>query len=101
MLAQSAVRARLAVAPVARRGFSTTRARFDSPYHYPEGPRSNLPFNTQTRFFAVRYWAFMGAFETIMLWPQREFTDSSAATGFGLPFAVAGKYVPSLNDKKN
>lgn len=63
MLAQTALRARLA-APVARRGFTTTRARPDqynfSPYHYPEGPRTNLPFNTQSRFFALRYWGFMG-----------------------------------------
>lgn len=44
---------------VARRAFSTTRAQLSSPYHYPEGPRSNLPFNTKTRFFGVRYWAFM------------------------------------------
>jgi cytochrome c oxidase subunit 7c len=62
MLAQTV--ARRVAAPVARRGFTTTRARPDqynfTPYHYSEGPRSNLPFNTQTRFFAVRYWAFMG-----------------------------------------
>ncbi|KAF3070369.1 hypothetical protein GL218_00834 [Daldinia childiae] len=30
-----------------------------SPYHYSEGPRSNLPFNTKTRFFALRYWGYM------------------------------------------
>ncbi|KAJ9133235.1 hypothetical protein NKR19_g9103 [Coniochaeta hoffmannii] len=44
---------------VARRAFSTTRAQLSSPYHYPEGPRSNLPFNTKTRFFALRYWGFL------------------------------------------
>ncbi|OIW27155.1 cytochrome-c oxidase chain VIIc [Coniochaeta ligniaria NRRL 30616] len=55
---------------VARRAFSTTRARLSSPYHYPEGPRTNLPFNTKTRFFALRYWGFM-------------------ATGFFAPFGIA------------
>ena len=44
----------------ARRAFSSTRGQFASPYHYPEGPRNNIPFNPLTRFFAVRYWAFMG-----------------------------------------
>ncbi|KAK5946465.1 Cytochrome c oxidase assembly protein cox15 [Knufia obscura] len=59
-----------AVAPAARRTFTTTRSQMASPFHYPEGPRSNLPFNTQTRFFAVRYWLFM-------------------ATGFGVPIGMA------------
>ena len=45
---------------VARRGFSSTRMQLASPYHYPEGPRSNLPFNPLTKFFAVRFWGFMG-----------------------------------------
>lgn len=45
---------------VARRGFHTTRPQLGSPYHYPEGPRSNIPFNPLTKFFAVRYWGFMG-----------------------------------------
>jgi len=30
-----------------------------SPYHYPEGPRSNIPFNPLTKWFALRYWGFM------------------------------------------
>jgi hypothetical protein len=30
-----------------------------SPYHYPEGPRSNIPFNPLTKWFALRYWSFM------------------------------------------
>lgn len=55
---------------VARRAFHATRARLSSPYHYPEGPYSNLPFNPKTRFFAFRYWAFMG-------------------TGFFAPFGIA------------
>lgn len=60
MNAQAAVRARTASQQLARRGFHSSRAQFASPFHYPEGPRSNLPFNTQTRFFAFRYWTFMG-----------------------------------------
>ncbi|KAI2632310.1 hypothetical protein GGR54DRAFT_583026 [Hypoxylon sp. NC1633] len=71
MLAQPAVRATPRITTlVSRRAFHATRARFSSPYHYPEGPRSNLPFNTQTRFFFVRYWAYM-------------------ATGFFAPFGIA------------
>ncbi|KAL1997010.1 hypothetical protein VTN49DRAFT_7875 [Thermomyces lanuginosus] len=70
MYAASATRARLATSLVARRGFSTTRAQLASPYHYGEGPRSNIPFNPLTKYFAVRYWAFM-------------------ATGFFLPFGIA------------
>lgn len=49
----------------ARRGFHSTRAQLASPYHYPEGPRSNIPFNPMTRFFAVRYWGFMGTDKTM------------------------------------
>lgn len=56
----AALRAKMATSLVARRGFSTTRAQLGSPYHYPEGPRSNIPFNPLTRFFFWRYWAFMG-----------------------------------------
>ncbi|RKF80389.1 putative cytochrome-c oxidase chain viic [Golovinomyces cichoracearum] len=52
------------------RGFHSTGVFKSSPYHYPEGPRSNLPFNPLTRFFIVRYWAFM-------------------AVGFGAPFGIA------------
>ncbi|KAH8685609.1 cytochrome c oxidase subunit VIIc [Tricladium varicosporioides] len=55
---------------VARRGFHSTRSQMASPYHYPEGPRSNIPFNPLTKYFAVRYWTFM-------------------AVGFAAPFGVA------------
>ncbi|KAK3314633.1 hypothetical protein B0H66DRAFT_605581 [Apodospora peruviana] len=68
MLSRAAIRQ--ANGLVQRRGFQTTRAQLSSPYHYPEGPRSNLPFNTKTRFFALRYWLFM-------------------AVGFGAPFGIA------------
>ncbi|KAI0508260.1 cytochrome-c oxidase chain VIIc [Xylaria bambusicola] len=55
---------------IGRRAFHATRARLSSPYHYPEGPYSNLPFNTKTRFFAVRYWLY-------------------CITGFFAPFGIA------------
>ena len=47
-------------ATAARRGFHTTPRQMGSPYHYPEGPRSNIPFNPLTKWFALRYWSFMG-----------------------------------------
>ncbi|KAI0182035.1 hypothetical protein GGR52DRAFT_527175 [Hypoxylon sp. FL1284] len=62
MLAQPAARASPRITSmVSRRAFHATRARLSSPYHYSEGPYSNLPFNTKTRFFAVRYWTYMAA----------------------------------------
>ncbi|KAK2072927.1 hypothetical protein P8C59_007250 [Phyllachora maydis] len=72
MLSRAAIRVvpRTSNSLVARRGFQTTRAQLTSPYHYPEGPRSNIPFNPKTRFFALRYWSFMGF-------------------GFALPFMIA------------
>lgn len=47
-------------ATAARRGFHTTPRQMGSPFHYPEGPRSNIPFNPMTKWFALRYWSFMG-----------------------------------------
>ncbi|KAH8772134.1 cytochrome c oxidase subunit VIIc [Hyaloscypha finlandica] len=70
MLSRAAVRASSTTSMVARRGFHSTRAQMSSPYHYPEGPRSNIPFNPLTKWFALRYWTFM-------------------AVGFGAPFGVA------------
>lgn len=58
-----------------RRMFQTTRARLSSPYHYPEGPYSNLPFNTKTRFFGLRYFLY-------------------CFTGFFAPFGIAGASFP-------
>ncbi|KAI6248234.1 Cytochrome c oxidase subunit 8, mitochondrial [Erysiphe necator] len=52
------------------RNFHSLGALKSSPYHYPEGPRSNIPFNPLTRFFIVRYWTFM-------------------AVGFCAPFGIA------------
>jgi len=75
---------------IARRGFSSTRTQFASPYHYPEGPRSNIPFNPLTKYFALRFWGFMG------MWAER-CTDSSfanirTAIGFFGPFGIAGEH---------
>lgn len=67
MLSRAVVRTALG-----RRAFHSTRTQLSSPYHYPEGPLSNLPFNTKTRFFAVRFWGFI-------------------ATGFLAPFGIAGE----------
>ncbi|PGH27476.1 hypothetical protein AJ80_00716 [Polytolypa hystricis UAMH7299] len=60
----------MATSIIARRGFSSTRTQLASPFHYPEGPRSNIPFNPHTKYFFWRYWGYMTA-------------------GFGLPFAIA------------
>ncbi|KAF1991048.1 hypothetical protein K402DRAFT_323752 [Aulographum hederae CBS 113979] len=59
MLSRSIIRSPATRALIARRGFQTTRPQMSSPYHYPEGPRSNIPFNPLTKYFAVRYWSFM------------------------------------------
>jgi len=59
MLSQTAVRASTAASIVARRGFHSTRAQLSSPHHYPEGPRSNLPFDPMTKSFKYKYWTFM------------------------------------------
>ncbi|RDA85505.1 hypothetical protein CP532_2175 [Ophiocordyceps camponoti-leonardi (nom. inval.)] len=55
---------------VSRRAFHATRPRMSSPYHYPEGPYSNLPFNPRSKWFGVFYW-------------------SAAAAAFGAPFGIA------------
>ncbi|KAF1830666.1 IkappaB kinase complex, IKAP component [Decorospora gaudefroyi] len=70
MLARATFRAASAPSLVTRRGFQSTRARFSSPYHYPEGPRSNLPFDPLKKGFAFKYWGVM-------------------ITGFSLPFLLA------------
>ncbi|KFX97812.1 hypothetical protein O988_04669 [Pseudogymnoascus sp. VKM F-3808] len=70
MFARTATRVSPMAQMAARRGFHSTRSQMASPYHYPEGPRNNLPFNPLTKFFALRYWSFM-------------------ALGFGAPFGIA------------
>ncbi|KAF9871221.1 cytochrome-c oxidase chain VIIc [Colletotrichum karsti] len=65
MLARAAARAVPQTRTVvARRGFQTTRAQMSSPYHYPEGPYSNIPFNPKSKFFGVGFWtySFVGFF---------------------------------------
>lgn len=76
MSPQSLLRASPRMANImGRRMFHATRPRMTSPYHYPEGPYSNLPFNTKTKYFAVRYWLYM-------------------ITGFFAPFGIAGASFP-------
>jgi len=60
MFARSALRVTPISSAVARRSFQTSTVRLGSPYHYPEGPRSNIPFNPLTKFFYLRYWGYMG-----------------------------------------
>lgn len=48
---------------LARRG--AHQVRNASFYHYPEGPRNNIPFNPKTRFFWLRYWGFCGMIEPL------------------------------------
>lgn len=62
--------ARTTTSLVTRRGFHATRARLSSPYHYPEGPYTNIPFNPRSKWFRAGYWGFM-------------------VTGFGIPFGIA------------
>ncbi|CAI6338308.1 unnamed protein product [Periconia digitata] len=69
MISRVAYRASAAPTLVARRGFQTTRAQLSSPYHYPEGPRSNLPFDPLKRGFAFKYWGFMGELGCVPIVP--------------------------------
>jgi cytochrome c oxidase subunit 7c len=57
---RSVLAARQSPLAVARRNLHATPRRLD--YHYPEGPRSNLPFNPLARFFWVRYLAYCSMF---------------------------------------
>ena len=91
MLSRTALRASKAPSIIASRGFRTSAARLSSPYHYPEGPRSNIPFNPLTKFFAVRYWGTMGKRSEDSI--GGDGADGNAAFFFGLPFGVAGKVV--------
>jgi cytochrome c oxidase subunit 7c len=72
MLSRAATRTTTSL--VTRRGFHATRARLSSPYHYPEGAYSNLPFNPRKKSFPFLFWGFMG-------------------TGFFAPFGIAGTYI--------
>jgi hypothetical protein len=71
MLARASFRATMAPSRVARRGFQSTRAQLSSPYHYPEGPRSNLPFDPLKKGFAFKYWGFMCELARVPIAAQR------------------------------
>ena len=89
MLARASFRAATAPSVVARRGFQSTRTRLASPFHYPEGPRSNLPFDPLKRGFAFKYWGFMGMpVDAVAIAVVSWLT--AAATGFAIPFLLAG-----------
>lgn len=78
MFSRAAVRATTQVA--GRRGFHSTRSQMSSPYHYPEGPYSNIPFNPKKKGFPILFWGYCIA-------------------GFGAPFGIAGAslhYLPAL-----
>lgn len=68
MFSRAAVRATTQVA--GRRGFHATRSQMSSPYHYPEGPYTNIPFNPKAKTFPLLFWGF-------------------CAAGFGAPFLIA------------
>ncbi|KAK2028591.1 cytochrome-c oxidase chain VIIc [Colletotrichum zoysiae] len=71
MLARAAARAVPKTRTVvARRGFQTTRAQMSSPYHYPEGPYTNIPFNPKSKWFGAGFWTY-------------------SAVGFFTPFGIA------------
>ncbi|CAK7272745.1 hypothetical protein SEPCBS119000_005286 [Sporothrix epigloea] len=59
MLSRAAIRTSQAVG---RRAFHSTPSRFSSPYHYAEGPYSNLPFNPHKKSFVFLYWGSMFTF---------------------------------------
>lgn len=59
MFSRAAVRTSQAVG---RRAFHSTPSRMSSPYHYTEGPYSNLPFNPKHKAFGVAYWGSMIGF---------------------------------------
>lgn len=69
MLSRAAVRATTQVA--GRRGFHATRSQMSSPYHYAEGPYTNIPFNPKKKSFPIMFWGYCIA-------------------GFGAPFGIAG-----------
>ncbi|KAL2293689.1 hypothetical protein FJTKL_05517 [Diaporthe vaccinii] len=69
MFSRAAVRATTQVA--GRRGFHATRSQMSSPYHYAEGPYTNIPFNPKKKGFPILFWGY-------------------CATGFAAPFLIAG-----------
>lgn len=59
---------------VARRAFSTSRAQMSSPYHYPSGAGTNLPFNRKSKWLGPWFVVY-------------------AVAGFGAPFGIAGEFL--------
>ena len=45
---------------VHQRNFATSRIRYREHPHYPEGPRSNIPFDPLHKYFAFKFWGFCG-----------------------------------------
>lgn len=99
MISRAALRATAKPTLIARRGFQSTRAQRAghgdlpgpggaSPYHYPEGPRSNLPFDPLKKGFAFRFWGFCGKLGPATITGKRLMP---LATGFLLPFGLAGE----------
>lgn len=74
MLSRATVRATTQVA--GRRTFHATRIQRSSPYHYPEGPYTNIPFDPKKKTFPILFWGFCTA-------------------GFSAPFLIAGASSPS------
>lgn len=79
MFSRAAVRATTQVA--GRRGFHATRSQMSSPYHYPEGPYTNIPFNPKAKTFPLLFWGF-------------------CAAGFGAPFLIASALYGILTPAK-
>lgn len=75
MLSRAAVRATTQVA--GRRAFHATRPRMSSPYHYSEGPYSNIPFDPKKKRFPILFWGY-------------------CITGFSAPFLIAGPSPPRI-----
>ena len=100
MIARSALRASAFRAPafrasasspiLAQRGFHTTRARLSSPYHYPEGPRSNIPFNPLSKYFFYQYWGTMGESDSSC---PASLLMRRKAFFFSIPFIIAGTFI--------
>ena len=90
MISRSALRASASSPILARRGFHSTRARLSSPYHYPEGPRSNIPFDPLNKYFFYQYWGTIS--ESDSSCPALSLTGCKAFF-FGLPFVIAGTFI--------
>lgn len=73
MLSRAAIRTTTQVA--GRRAFHATRIQRSSPYHYPEGPYTNIPFDPKKKTFPILFWGY-------------------CTLGFSAPFLIAGALFP-------